>query len=289
VYVRNGISIVEIENVGAPYFVGRGKCPWEEILVIGAVAQAVRAAHPKLPFGMHILSSNELETLPLAIQHGAFFVRSEATLFRGERPEGTTDNSGNLARFMYARNVLHGIKGTQSKAGRRFPQVWSDMQKKHTVFPSELANLDTWLANTLFMKLEGVILTGAETGSNVAEGDLRKARTAVDNALRYARTRLRADVTIPLVTGSGENFAMYAKYADFIIVGTKLKERSYWENDVLEANVIAVVQALRGVVPVDSASEQKMRYKRAKVRYEPTPYFGMYGHYKTPAPLREEE
>lgn len=267
IFVRHGIRVVEIENVAAPYFVGMGACPFEELLALFAVGRAVRRAYPALAIGIHVLSCNELEALPIALAVGGSFLRSEATLFGGMRPEGPTDNHGNLARFLYLRHVLRGLflpetlQAQPCLAGADvYPKIWSDVQKKHTVFPPELAALDTWLHNITFMKLEGVIVTGAETGSDVDERSLAAARTAVDgvhawNSKTYAAGTAAAGQEgggnagpwIPVVTGSGLAFAMYAKYADFMIVGTALKVGKYWENDVDEENVRLVVANVAAV------------------------------------------
>jgi predicted TIM-barrel enzyme len=236
IYVRNGISCVEIENVGAPYFLGSGKCPWEDLLAIYVVTAAVRRQFPQLAIGAHILSCNELEVLPIAIAHGCFFVRSEATLFRGVRPEGETDNDGNLARFFYIRNILQTKRGGCS----HYPMIWSDILKKHTIFPTELQAIETWLHNITFAKLEGVIVTGMETGSNVDEASLSKTREFVDSVKKWTEGQFGnrgALPPLPVVTGSGLDFAMYKKYADFMIIGTGFKRGKYWENEVDEDEV----------------------------------------------------
>lgn len=245
IYVRNGITCVEIENVGAPYFLGAGKCPWEDLLMVHVVTGEVRKKHPQLVIGAHILSCNELEVLPIAIAHGCYFVRSEATLFCGTRPEGNTDNSSNLARFFYVRNILQTKRGASS----RFPMIWSDVLKKHTVFPSELQDIDTWLHNITFAKLEGIIVTGKETGSNVDETSLARARSQVDivkkwNEKQFGTTSILP--TLPVITGSGLDFAMYRKYADFMIIGTGFKRGQYWENEVDEAEVARIMSQMSG-------------------------------------------
>jgi hypothetical protein len=136
VFARHGIRLVEIENVAAPYFVGMGSCPLEELLAIFVVSRAVRLAFPALSLGVHVLSCNELEALPIALAVGASFIRSEATLFGGMRPEGPTDNHGNLARFFYLRHILRGLLLPSSLQRQPFlagqdvyPKIWSDVQK----------------------------------------------------------------------------------------------------------------------------------------------------------------
>ena len=255
IFVRNGVRVVELENVAAPYFVGMGSCPMEELLILYLVSREVRRKFPDLSIGVHVLSCNELEALPIALAVGASFIRSEATMFGGMRPEGQTTNSGNLARFFYLRHTLRGLLLPSSLQTQPWlahdchPKIWSDVQKKHTVFPSELLNLETWLHNITFMKLEGVIVTGAETGSDVDEKSLAATRKAVDAVMQWNSKTFSSsssDLTkklprIPVVTGSGLAFDMYRKYADFVIVGTALKVNKYWENDVDEDNVRQVM------------------------------------------------
>eukprot|EP00672_Neobodo_designis_P027523 CAMPEP_0174850894 /NCGR_PEP_ID=MMETSP1114-20130205/21194_1 /TAXON_ID=312471 /ORGANISM="Neobodo designis, Strain CCAP 1951/1" /LENGTH=358 /DNA_ID=CAMNT_0016085385 /DNA_START=92 /DNA_END=1168 /DNA_ORIENTATION=+ len=258
IYVRNGIQVMEVENVVAPYFIGAGSCPWEELVLLLLAARAVRRAHPQVCLGVHILSCNELEVLPIAIDVGAYFVRSEATLFEGVRPEGRTKNDSNLARFMYLRRVLRqvccGPETDIASADHElsYPQIWSDIQKKHTVWPTELLDDQVWLQNIPFVKLEGIIVTGPETGSNVKEETVARSRAAVDKVKAFVRSTVMAssrgessEPPLPLITGSGGDFEMYCRYADFMIVGTAFKRGAYWENPVDEANVKTVVERIK--------------------------------------------
>ncbi len=238
IYHRNGIKHIELENIGAPYFIGN-EIPLEDLLILHAVAQTIRKKYPELKMGIQVLSSGELEALPIAIACDAFFVRSEASIFKGLRPEGETNNQGNLAKFFYLRNYLHAAQGVELPENRRTPQIWCDVQKKHTVFKEELSSLKTWLNTALFMKLEGIVLTGAETGSDIVENDLREAKNSISNLHENIKqiSGNTAEISIPLVTGSGSNIEMYKKYADFIILGTSLKKNNYWENEVDESRV----------------------------------------------------
>lgn len=308
IYVQHGIFNVEVENVAAPYFTGIGSCPWEELLCVHTVCQALRQTFPFLSLGAHVLSCNETEALPIAIACGAYFVRSEASLFKGLRPEGTTDNRSNLARFMYLRRVLRDLvmegidvgihrvataatpllattspdlemlarlrgncfvtdKEQERPASVLFPQLWSDIQKKHTVFPEELLTIGTWLHNASFCKLEGIIVTGLETGMPASAEDLAAAREEVDRARHMARTSLAADgagapvgtadrllppwyVELPLVTGSGSTFEVYCRYVDYMIVGSSFKTNGYWENPV---DAALVAQTVRRVTDLQSS------------------------------------
>jgi len=241
IYVANGFRMLSVENFGAPYFMGT-EVPIEELLILHLAAQAIRTKFPDIPLGIHVLSSDELESLPIAIASGACFIRSEATIFSGFRPEGHTHNSGTLAKLFYLRNFFHTFLGEENPQHRRFPQIWSDIQKKHTVFPQELTDISLWLKNILFMKLEGIILTGTETGKDVSEQDLALGREAVTALAQQTEKYFGTPIHIPLITGSGMNRDLYKKYADFTITGTQLKKNKYWENEVSEEYVREVVE-----------------------------------------------
>ncbi len=244
IYVRNGIEAVEIENTGAPYFIGN-EVPLEELAVLHIVTKAIRKSFPKLMLGVHVLAGDELESLPIAIASDAYFIRSETSVFSGFRPEGKMHNRGNLAKFYYLRNFLNTYRGIEDPKERRYPQIWSDLQKKHTVFEEELRDLNIWLSNILFVKLEGVILSGESTGKNINEKDFILAREAIDKHKEATKEYFGEEIDIPLITGSGLEVDTYKKYADFIITGTQLKENKYWENKVNEDRVKELVEKFR--------------------------------------------
>lgn len=241
VYVRNGIKIIEVENIAAPYFIG-DKTPFEDLLILTIVCRAIRKKYPRLVMGLHVLSSNDIEALPIAIIFDVYFVRSESSIFSGFRPEGQTINNANLAKFYYLRNYMQACSGVENPKYRRYPQIWSDLQKKHTVFNQELSDLNIWLKNILFMKLEGIILTGLETGKDIAKKDLVMAREEINNLKKQTQEYFGESVEVPLITGSGLDMNLYKQYVDFIITGTQLKKNKYWENEVDEKNVKALVE-----------------------------------------------
>lgn len=240
IYTRNGIEVVEVENTGAPYFIGED-VPFEELAIIHLVTKAIRKAFPKLLIGVHVLAGDELESLPIAISSGAYFVRSETSVFSGFRPEGRMHNKGNLAKFFFLRNYFNASLGIEDPRERRYPQIWSDLQKKHTVFEEELQDLNIWLNNILFVKLEGIILTGEATGKNISEKDLILAKNALENLKEMTGNYFGEEIHIPLISGSGLDVDLYKKYVDFIITGTQLKENKYWENKVNEERVKELV------------------------------------------------
>ncbi len=126
IYTRNGIEAIEIENTGAPYFIG-DEVPFEELAILNIVAKRIRSTFPNIMMGIHVLAGDELESLPIAISSESYFIRSEASVFSGFRPEGKMINRGNLAKFFYLRNFLNAYLGVEDPKERRYPQIWSDI------------------------------------------------------------------------------------------------------------------------------------------------------------------
>lgn len=247
IYYQHGIRIFEIENIGAPYFIGN-EIPIEELLILLVIAKHIQTAFPDVKLGMQVLSCGELEALPIALACNAFFVRSEASLFKALRPEGETNNKGNTAKFYYLRNyLLQKTKESSDSDSAIYPQLWCDFQKKHSIFDGKLNQLDTWGVNILFQKIEGVILTGNETGRDVQEDDFIKMRKHLD----FVHEKLTqiydgpGRVKIPLISGSGANIEMYHRYVDYMIIGTAFKKNAYWENEVDEPAVADLTARLK--------------------------------------------
>ena len=162
-YLKNGITILQFENTGAPYHT-RHTIPVEEQLIMNFVVQRVRRQYPDIPMGIQMLAFADNIALEIAIRNRLFYVRGESFLFQGIRPEGLTENRGNLAKAYGMRNVFNLSLNRENC----YPRFYPDVLKKHTVFANELSRVETWLDNVLFEKLEGIILTGQATGSPVS-------------------------------------------------------------------------------------------------------------------------
>ncbi|MCX7004437.1 MAG: hypothetical protein NTV22_14355 [bacterium] len=235
IYQQNGLGSLMLENVAGPYFV-RGAQPPVIYWVMRALAERLRAAYAEHKIGLQILAYSDDWALEIACRCGLDFIRCESALFEGVRPEGRTPNAGNLAKLYQLRN-RHMAQLGQTKPE---PQVYVDVQKKHTVFMAELDALEVWLENILFQKLEGVIITGRATGMPVAETDLQQARAALEKAAAYSHKAVGRVWAPPLIVGSGvalDNIAMCKRYADAVIVGSSLKQNGYWECPLEEARV----------------------------------------------------
>lgn len=235
-YAQHGLTAMQLENTGAPYAIGDAINP-VEVAVIDHIAGLVRERHPHVSLGLQILAGGGEHALRIAIRRDLDYIRVEGVLFHGIRPEGPLPNSGNL-HALYAQRRLDQLT-TRGRDSAR-PPIFVDLLKKHTAFPPELQSLDLWLHNIVFMKLEGVIITGPETGRPADESALAQSAAAV------GRVRDELGIFVPLLTGSGvtpENVAMYARYAHGVIAGSCIKKDGYWENPLDTERLARLVAA----------------------------------------------
>lgn len=239
IYAQNGISTFLMENIGAPYFLNPAPMQSAIFAVMLSLASELRRAYPQTQIGLQILSYSDPLAMSVACHAGLDFIRSEGSLFAGERPEGRNANAGTLAKLYAQREA----QASLTKA-KRVPRVFADLQKKHTVFSDGLRSLDIWLDNIVFQKLEGVVITGTATGVPVVEGDLEKARAAIDASMK--KPYFPAKLDIPLIAGSGvdeTNCGLYRKYVDAVIAGSTLKQHGYWECQVDSGRVARFMEA----------------------------------------------
>lgn len=223
-YFRFSAEILMLENIAAPYFV-RNRQPVAIVAVMSLLAKVLHQTFPVQGFGIQILAFSDDLALAIALRHGLRFVRSESGLFAGLRPEGPTPNQGNLAALYATRNQWMAQRPDANQ-----PQIFVDLRKKHTVFPSGLERLELWKENLLFQKIEGAILTGAATGMPVDRDELHSLRQTIDSFMSKSSP---FPWMTKLLIGSGvslENLALCRHYADGVIVGSSLKKNGYWEN-----------------------------------------------------------
>ena len=260
IYRRHHFAALMIENIAGPYFV-RGDQPPAIYWVMQALAERLRREHADAKIGIQILAFSDDWAMDIAGQYGLDFIRCESALFEGVRPEGRTPNRGNLAKLYLARQQLLAKEGETGPG----PQVYVDLQKKHTLFSGDLETLEPWLDNILFQKLEGIIITGKSTGSAVAEADLRQAREAIENVKQVTAKTLGRAWAPPLFVGSGvtpENLPLCARYADGLIVGSSLKRGGYWECPLDEERVKGLAGAWRSLCSGDSPPKARLRASR---------------------------
>ncbi len=231
IYLANGVKIIEIENVGTPYFLS-GDIPLEELAIFHLILRTIRQKFPEAVLGINLLVGAELESLPMAISVGAFFVQSDSSVFSGLRPEGRLINKGGLAKLYYLRNFLNSLVGVSDPHLRIYPQIWTDLHKKYTLFGNELKVLSSWLNTVSFSKLEGIILTTSSNNGNIPINSLIKAREMINSIEQKTLENFGKGINIPIITGSGFDEETYLKYADYVILGGLLKVNKYWENPV---------------------------------------------------------
>lgn len=240
VYLRHGIGVCQLENVGAPYS-SPPDIPVIEGAVLDALCTAIRQAHRSLPMGIQVLAFADNIALGLAVKHRLFYVRGESLVFPGMRPDALCTGTGNLKKAY----IMRGILNRESGRPNEFPRIFVDLMKKHTVFVPELHDLSVWLENVEFMKLEGIILSGAATGVEIAGDDMARAREFLDSVAVDGRAQCGY---VPLLAGSGttpENVGGYKRSFDAMIVGSSVKRDGYWENELDESRVARLAEAFR--------------------------------------------
>jgi membrane complex biogenesis BtpA family protein len=173
-----------------------------------------------VPVGVQVLAAANSEALGVAVSAGAAFIRVEGFAYAHVADEGWIDAcAGTLLR--------------ERRALGADIAIFADIRKKHSAHAvtADLSIAD--LAHgSQFSGADGVIITGASTGSEAALADVVAARSA----------------GLPVLIGSGitaANAATYAPHADGLIVGSSLKEDGNWRLPVDRARVKAVAEALR--------------------------------------------
>ncbi len=235
-YARHGLTAVQLENTGAPYAAGE-RIGMVEAAVMDRLAGVVRERHPGFAVGLQILSAGGVQALRIAQRRGLDYIRVEGVLFHGVRPEGPLPPLGSL-HALYAARRRENLRRDGRDSGR--PLVLADLLKKHTGFPPELQPLDLWLKQIAFMKLEGAIITGPETGLPAEEAALAAAASAA------GRVFDEFGIFVPLLVGSGvtpENIAMYGRHAHGVIAGSYVKRDGYWENPLDEERLARLAAA----------------------------------------------
>lgn len=219
IYAKAGFHGLILENThDRPYLKGAAVGP-EIVAAMSIVGNAIRRA-TALPLGIQVLAGANRAALAVAHACGAAFVRVEGFVFAHVADEGLIESSaGELLRYrraIGAENVL----------------VFADIKKKHSAhaITADVDIVETAKAAEFF-DVDGVIVSGAATGSPADADEVR----AVSEAVR-----------VPTLIGSGitpENMARY-RGADAFIVGSSVKSGGVWSGDLDEARVRACVAAL---------------------------------------------
>ena len=225
---KHGFSFFQLENIGAPYST-RNEIPIIEQCVMEYITSFIKSLFPDIRLGIQVLSFADNVALEIAARHNLEYVRGESFMFSGLRPDTSNKISGTLKKAYLLRSFFNREleKGNNNK-----PCIFVDIQKKHTFFTESLDDIEIWLDNIRFMKIEGIILSGKNTGSPIDIEDFIRTRDFVD------KLKVNDDpIDIPIIAGSGaslKNINEYKKYCDAIIVGSYIKKSGNWEDTVDE-------------------------------------------------------
>ncbi|MBL8964226.1 MAG: BtpA/SgcQ family protein [Phycisphaeraceae bacterium] len=225
VIVEAGFDAVMIENMHDRPYVNAPHAP-EVTAAMTVVACRVRDA-VEVPIGVQVLSRGEHEALAVAMAADCRFIRCENFVYSHVADEGIMADAaaGPLLRRRRAIGADH-------------VAVYCDIKKKHAshALTSDLSLADA-AQGAEFFGADGVIITGAFTGSPADRADVEAARRAV---------------TIPVLVGSGvtpEQIAELAPLADALIVGSYIKAQGVWSNPV-EAERCRAIAAARQAAAV---------------------------------------
>ncbi|MBL8745854.1 MAG: BtpA/SgcQ family protein [Phycisphaerae bacterium] len=216
-----GFDAVIIENMhDAPYL--RREVGPEIIAAMTVVAASVRAA-VAVPIGIQILAGANRAALAVAHSTGLGFVRAEGFVFASVADEGILEEADAGPLLRYRRAI-----GAEKVA------VLADIKKKHSAhaITADVSIAET-ARNAEFFGADGLIVTGAATGSATSLNDLREARSASK---------------LPLAVGSGatpETLRDLFQQADAVIVGSWYKAGGDWRGAPDPARVKELVAAAK--------------------------------------------
>lgn len=207
IYKENGIDAIAIENMhDVPYL--KRKVGPEITSLMSIIGYEVKNL-TNLQCGIQILAGANKHALAAAHSAGLDFVRTEGFVFAHVADEGIMkSDAGELLRYrkqIAAENIL----------------IFTDIKKKHSshLITSDVDIIETGKAAQFFLS-DGIIITGSSTGY---EADINEVIKAKD------------EIEIPVIIGSGitaENITKYLPIADAFIVGSSLKKKGRWMNDV---------------------------------------------------------
>jgi membrane complex biogenesis BtpA family protein len=206
-YKKAGLDMIAVENMhDIPYM--KGNAGAEVVAAMAVVAYEVKKA-AALKCGIQILAGANCEALSVALSAGLDFIRAEGYVFAHVADEGIIE--GCAGELLRKRRAL-GCEGIL---------ILADIKKKHS---SHAITADVDIAETAkaasFFMADGVIVTGASTGSAASLDELRAVKQSV---------------LVPVLIGSGitiDNFNEYLDVADALIVGSWFKYEGRWDKTV---------------------------------------------------------
>lgn len=222
VYKECGIDALTIENMhDVPYL---NKSASHEISTLMSIIGYEVKRETNLPVGMQILAGANKQALAAAHSAGLDFIRAEGFAFAHIADEGIIESdAGELLRY-------------RKMIGAEHIKIFTDIKKKHS---SHSITDDTDIIETAkaaeFFLSDGVILTGAATGSEADLSELEKVKGNID---------------IPVLIGSGVNFdnvEQYIKKADALIIGSYFKINSNWSNNLDKEKISTFMQKVNRI------------------------------------------
>lgn len=218
IYAKAGFPALMVENMhDRPYV--KGQAAPEIVAGMTVVAREVRRA-VNLPLGVQVLAGANREAIAVAHAAGAAFVRVEGFVFGHVADEGWIESSA-AAITRYRKAI-----------GATSVRIVADIKKKHS---AHAATADVSLAETAhaaeFFLADGVVVTGAATGSPTDASEVAQAADAVH---------------IPVFVGSGINADNIRDYhrAAGLIVGSSVKKKGSWDQPLDLARATALVRAM---------------------------------------------
>ncbi|MCB9235405.1 MAG: BtpA/SgcQ family protein [Bacteroidia bacterium] len=213
---KEGIDGLLLENMHDTPYLRREVGP--EIVASMAVIAARIKAETGLPTGIQILAGANKAALAVAQAAGLEFIRAEGFVFSHIADEGQMDSdAGELLRY-------------RRQIGAEEILIFTDIKKKHSAhaITADLDILETAKA-AAFFRSDGVIITGNSTG-HPAKGQEVQV--------------VRKEVEMPVLVGSGvtaDNLVDYFSNCDGVIVGSVLKEKGHWANEISREKVEELV------------------------------------------------
>ena len=223
VLANAGFDAIIIENMhDAPYVHGDRLGP-EIVAAMTRVGTEV-ASTIDIPIGVQILSGGNRHALAVAQSIGGSFIRCENFVYAHVADEGLLPEAEAGPLLRYRKSI-----------GAERVAVFTDIKKKHA---SHAVTGDISVADAAhaakFFGADGVIITGAWTGTPADPGDAKAAKDASG---------------LPVLIGSGvtdTNVREMLGVADGVIVGSWIKDDGLWSNPVSAKKAAAFVAAARG-------------------------------------------
>ena len=207
IYKENGIDAIVIENMHDIPYLKRVVGP-EITSLMSVIGYEVKNL-TNLPCGIQILAGANKDAIAATHSAGLDFVRAEGFVFAHVADEGIIESdAGELLRYrkqIGAENIL----------------IFTDIKKKHSShsITADVDIIETAKAAHFFLS-DGIIITGPSTGY---EADIDEVKKVKDES------------KIPIIIGSGistENIKKFLPAADAFIVGSSLKIKGIWKNEV---------------------------------------------------------